>query len=90
MPLSWPIKDPDEKLDYDLDWTERLATDTITTSTWIVPVGLVSEEETFTATSTVIWLTGGTLGASYDILNRIETVGGRIMDQTVTLEIDSK
>ncbi len=31
MALSWPFKDPDEVLDYQIDWTARLAGDTIST-----------------------------------------------------------
>ena len=37
MSISWPSKDPDEVLDYELDWSLRLAGDTIVTSTWTVP-----------------------------------------------------
>ena len=44
MSLNWPDKDPDEVLDYCLDWSDRLgSSDTISTSTWIVPTGIVAD-----------------------------------------------
>lgn len=87
MPLKWPPKDPDEVLDYQIDWSARLDDDTIDTSTWIVPDGIVGDDESNTDTATTIWLSGGTLGTTYDIVNRIETDGGRTMDQTARIKI---
>jgi len=85
--LVWPAKDPDEVLDYNIDWSDRLVSDTIATSTWVVPTGITAESEDKAATTTTLWLSSGTLGAKYDILNRIVTAEGRTMDQTVTLRI---
>jgi hypothetical protein len=90
MALSWPFKDPDEVLDYEVDWTARLDGDTISTSTWIVPSGIVENSASHTSTTTTIWLAGGTLAATYEFLNRITTAGGRTMDQTVKLKIKTK
>ncbi|MDB5612041.1 MAG: hypothetical protein JWP25_8941 [Bradyrhizobium sp.] len=90
MALTWPFKDPDEVLDYEIDWSARLLTDTISTSTWLVPDGIVKESDSNTTTTAIIWLSGGTLGNSYDLLNRIVTTGGRTMDQTARLKIKEK
>lgn len=90
MVLSWPYKDPDEVLDYQLDWMARLAGDTIASSTWIVPNGITKNSDSKTETTTTIWLSGGTIGASLSITNRIETAGGRTMDQSVSLKIKEK
>lgn len=87
MVLKWPTKDTDEVLDYTVDWTARLAGDTIATSTYFVPAGtLVEAFDTFDDSTTTIWLTGGTDGEVFDILNRITTTGGRTYDQTVRLK----
>jgi hypothetical protein len=43
-----------------------------------------------TNTKTTVWLSGGSEGVTYDILNRIVTNGGRTMDQTVELRVKSK
>lgn len=90
MSLSWPPKDPDENLDYKIDWTARLAGDTIQTSLWIVPVGLTKGAESNTNTATTVWLTGGTINTDPQVTNRITTAGGRTMDQTVKLKIRAK
>lgn len=90
MSLSWPYKDPDEILDYNLNWLDRLAGDTITGSTWIVPTGLVEDSSSFQDTSTEIWLSGGVLGEKYGVQNRVTTAGGRTFDQTVTLLIKTR
>lgn len=87
---AWPDKDPDEVLDYRVDWSDRLDSDTIVTSTWIVPAGITNEDEEQTTTTTTIWLSGGTLNAKYSLVNRITTAGGRTMDQTITLKIKTK
>jgi hypothetical protein len=39
---------------------------------------------------TKVWLSGGADGQSYLVLNRITTVGGRTMDQTMKLKVKSK
>lgn len=92
MSLSWPNKDADEVLDYALDWSARLGTDTIKTSTWAVPTGIdkLSDAVASGDSQTVIWLSGGVLGKSYKFTNRIVTDGGRTMDQSVMLAIAAK
>lgn len=90
MALQWPNKDPDEVLDYTIDWTARLLEDTIASSLWIVPVGLTVTTQSNTTTTTTVWLSGGTLATTYQVLNRIVTAGGRTMDQTVKLKIKTK
>ena len=39
---------------------------------------------------TIIWLSGGTLNKTYDVLNRVITTGGRTFDQTVRLKVKTK
>lgn len=92
MALNWPSKDPDEVLDYDLDWSARLATDTIATSVWSLMegTGLIIGVNSKTNTATKVWLSGGTLAAAYVLLNRITTAGGRTMDQSVKIKIAAK
>ncbi len=83
-------KDPDEVLDYQLVWTSRLKTDTITDSEWIIPVGINLDSDSSTTTTTTIWLSGGTLDEVYELLNRITTAGGRVMDQSIKIAIKKK
>lgn len=88
--MAWADKDPDEVLDYQNDWTARLAGDTIVTSTWIVPGGITKDSDSHTTTATTVWLSGGTLDASYSLTNRVVTAGGRTMDHTETLNLVAK
>lgn len=90
MALKWLPKDPDEVLDYLVDWSARLEADTIATSTWIVPDGITADTDSSAAATTTIWLSGGTLGETYTLLNRITTVGGRTMDQSVKISIKAR
>jgi hypothetical protein len=91
MALSWPPKDPDELLDYRVDWARRLGTDKITHSVWPdAPPGIVIESAEYKPKNTTIWLSGGTEGETYVFVNRITTESGRIMDQSVTISIKSK
>jgi len=86
-------KDPDSVLDYSTDWSDWLSAsgdDTINSSIWIVPDGITKDSDTFTDTDATIWLSGGTDGEKYNILNRITTIGNRTDDWTFTLKIKEK
>jgi hypothetical protein len=90
-PLAWPAKDPDEQLDYGIDWSGRLSeTDLIATSEWldrglltIISQWLRNEP----AKATYVWISGGKPDTTYFVTNRITTTEGRVMDQTVTITV---
>lgn len=90
MSLTWPAKDPDEVLDYSLDWSARLAGDTISSVTWTVPAGLTRTSSQISGGTVTAFFSGGTEGETYPIGCRVVTAGGRTMDQTVKLKIKSK
>lgn len=90
MTLAWPNKDPNAVLDYLIDWSAFLGTDTIATSTWIVPTGITKDSDTRTTTTTTIWLSSGTAGHTYELTNRITTAGGRTDDRTVLIAVLEK
>jgi hypothetical protein len=87
-------KDPDEVLDYELDWSPRLAEDTIALSEWLMPTpatGVIAKDsDAKSTTTTTIWVSGGTLGKDYSIVNRIVTAGGRTMDQTCLMRVRTR
>ena len=91
--LSWPAKDPDEVLDYSIDWgTNRLQTgETIDTSDWSVIAGSVviagSPAPSINGGTTTVWLTGGTDGDACELNNKITTSVGRTYEQLVRLRI---
>lgn len=94
MALTWPNKDPEETLDYELDWSDRLAEgDTIATSAWEITAGgdaLVIDSDSNTDTTTTVWLSAGTLNKNYELTNTITTPGGRTHEQTVILKVRAK
>lgn len=91
MALRWSAKkDPDEVLDFVIDWTDRLGSDTIATSAWTVPSGITEDSDSETTTKTTIWLSGGTAGTEYTLQNRITTADGRTHDQSVILRVETK
>lgn len=87
MPLFQ--KDPDAVIDFKQDWSEWVAAtgDTIVTSTWIVPTGITKTNESNTATTATVWLSGGTVGSSYQVTNRIVTAQGRTDDRTLQIVV---
>ncbi len=90
MAKTWArTKDPNEVVDYDLSWAEQMTedADTVATSNWTVPAGITKDSQSNTTTRTKLWVSGGTVGQSYDCLNRITTGGGRTFDQTVKLKM---
>jgi hypothetical protein len=93
--LKWPTKDPDERLDYAMVWDAEMVTkqDSIIMSTWFVADGddvLTIESEGVDRHRTYVWLSGGSLGATYRLTNRVQTAGGRIYDRSVLIMVAEK
>lgn len=84
------LKDPDAVLDYMVDWSDWLDSDTISTSTWTVTTGITEDSDTKSDTTTTIWLSGGTVGTEYELVNRIVTAGGREDDRTIMIKVQEK
>lgn len=95
-------KDPDSTIDYGRTWGGDKGFlsefELITDSVWFISC---AKEETPTlievssgisvdGKDTSVWLTGGTIGLSYDLTNRIETGEGRIEDRTGTVTVQEK
>jgi hypothetical protein len=90
MPDSF-VKDPDEVLDYVRDWSAVLVGgDTIATSTWTPETGITVNSSSHDDTTATVWISGGTLGADYGVLNRITTTAGRTLDHTLRFLIRAK
>lgn len=91
MAKRWPFKDPNEVLDFEVDWTARIgSTDTISTVTWTVPTGIAKEDESVSGKIAIVWLSGGTEGQSYNVGCRVVTTGGRTYDETIVLPVRSR
>lgn len=86
------IKDPSSKEDYTVNWTTWLGDDTISASAWTVPSGLTQStpSPSNTATAATIWISGGTHGQEYLLMNQITTAAGRINQQSIKILVRDK
>jgi hypothetical protein len=93
--LKWPEKDPNEVLDYELDWADpkepRLKPgETLLTSVWSVLEGDVAiNTSSFTPQGlSTVWLSGGTPNTKCVLLNRVTTsTVPRSYDKEVVLRV---
>ena len=85
--MEWFIKDPNAVLDYTIDWSRWLGTDTISTATWTVQTGITKVTDSKTTTTATVWLSGGTAGTDYTVTCRITTVGVRTDDRSIKIQV---
>ena len=84
----WPDpKGPGDTLDFKIVWIGFLEGDTISASDWTVPSGITKSNESFTPTSTHVWLAGGADGQDYDCVNTITMASGRMVSRTARLSV---
>jgi hypothetical protein len=84
-------KDPDAVLDYAVDWSSWLGEDTIESSTWESPSGIVKDSDSHDGTVVRVWVSGGErVGATYALTNRIVTAGGRTDERTIYVTVEEK
>lgn len=76
-------KDPDSVVDFPFNWKPELGTDTISSSTFLLPDGMTLVSESNTTNTATPFVSGGSVGLIYRIVNRIDTVGGRTYDKTI-------
>ena len=105
MSYKWPDKDKDELLDYSIDWSRFLDTDTISGVIWYIDAadgtktevsatdivnGLQFAQGTYTNTVVTIRLGLGTNNVRYRITCKITTSGGLQYERSVFLRIKEK
>lgn len=102
MSFRWPNKDPDETLDYSIDWSRYLGSASITNVAWyvddatgtktLIPSGAVVNgiQNVFPTTSgkvTTINLGLGTNNVEYKFYCNITDSTGSISERTVKLRV---
>lgn len=91
MAKRWPFKDPNELLDFEVDWAARIgSSDNIASVTWTIPTGLAKDDESVSGKVAIVWLSGGSEGVSYNVGCRVVTTGGRTYDETIVLPVRSR
>lgn len=97
--LTLPPKDPNEVLDYQIDWADdarpRLTTgELLTASTLSIVEGTIVIDQVksgFVPSGLVtLWVSGGLAGELCIVLNRVETSLGRTYDQSCKLRVRTK
>jgi len=105
MSYKWPDKDPDEIVDFSIDWSRFLDTDTISSVDWFIDAadgtktqvtnadivnGLQFVSGTNTQTVSTIRVSLGTTNTRYNITCRITTATGLRYERSVFLRIREK
>jgi hypothetical protein len=102
MSFRWPNKDPDEILDYSVDWSRFLNGATITTCVWSVDDstgtkttitagntvnGVQNVAQTISGNVTTINLGLGTNNTEYKIYCRITDNSGNVAERVIRLRV---
>lgn len=82
---QWPNKDPDDILDYAIDWSDLIGDDTIASHEWVVQDGITLDRFELSGNVAIAWLSGGVAVRSYRITSRITTAAGRRIDRSASL-----
>lgn len=87
--IAWPPKDPDDVLDYSIDFSAILEADgdTLSAISWTFPIGLTKDSQAEASGVALVWISGGTDGVRYQIGCRATTTGGRTYDRTAELTV---
>lgn len=80
-------KDPNATLDYTINWSSWLTTDTISTVVWTVETGLTVTATTNTTTTATLWVSGGEVGTEYTATCRVTTTAGRIDERSIAIRV---
>tara|TARA_B100000073_G_C23492455_1_gene476275 strand:- start:292 stop:639 length:348 start_codon:yes stop_codon:yes gene_type:complete len=81
MSFRWPSKDPDETLDYSVDWSRFLDTAKINSVVWFVKSSLYDTKTTLTAGATL------TSASSNAVTDNIQNVSQTNTDTVATINI---
>jgi hypothetical protein len=87
------LKAPTETLDYSIDWSDWLDDDAISTSSWSADTGITVATDpaaSNTATIATVWLSGGTAGQNYKVINTIVTSGERTAIRYIEIRVRNR
>lgn len=90
--LATFVKQPADRQDFDIDYTEWLAglADTAPGPTGLVvtvDAGITVLASTLNAGVAKVWLSGGTDGASYKVTTTVTTVGNRVKQAEIKVKV---
>jgi hypothetical protein len=92
--MSFYLKDPQSRLDYAIDWASHLCGRTIAASSWLIAPdeagGIAVEEASFAPGGAAARLTGGAIGHSYRVSNRVTFSDGTTDVRSITLRVEAR
>jgi len=80
-------KEPTEILDYQIDWSDWLGSLTIATSSWSLPAGITKVTDDKTSATTLIRLSSGAWGETYEVFNTIVASNGETETRSILIRI---
>jgi hypothetical protein len=90
MGIERRYKSPSERITFSVIWSDYLNTDTIVSSSWIIPAGITQVSANYNSSQANVMLQGGILGKIYRVTNRITSSASEIVDQSIDIEIIDK
>jgi hypothetical protein len=88
VPLTTYGKASTSVLDYGLDWSGWLSSsEALSCSVWVVESGLNSSSVSTSTSISSVWISGGTVGQSYEAANTIWTDSNPQRKTTRTIKI---
>ena len=92
--MSFYLKDPDAIVDYAIDWAPYLDGRTIVASGWsVAPAetgGIAVVEAGFDGARSAARLSGGIVGHSYSLANRVTLSDGSGDDRSIVLRVEQR
>lgn len=85
--LGTYTKQPGEKLDYDVDYTDWIGDDTLLSHVVSADAGITVVTSAVLSNVVKVWLTGGTDGVKYKITVTATTTGGRIKEDEFYVKV---
>jgi len=72
-----------EALDWKVDWSSWLGSDTISTSNWAATTGVTLGTTSNSSTVATAFISGGSIGNTYTLTNTITTAAGRTAKRAI-------
>ncbi|HUD93425.1 hypothetical protein [Sphingobium sp.] len=92
--MSLFVKDPQARIDHEIDWSAYLAAQTLIASSWAVEPeeagGLVTEQSAFEDQRSSARLSGGLVGRLYRLTNHVMLSDGQVDERSVTIRVEER
>ena len=93
---AYIVKDPGSTLDYTIDWTNWLGSDTVSSVSYTLDSGITTSTAiggsatATTSTTTRVNITGGTAGTIYNVKAEMTTTEGRIVVRNFRVKVEDQ